>query len=49
MGDQSVNHGRYLDLDLAVPNVILMATDLEGDIDYLLPHAVVDRFQRVLI
>lgn len=38
MSDQGVNQSRYR--DLAVPNVILVATDLEDDIDYLLPHAV---------
>ncbi|HUY82498.1 MAG TPA: universal stress protein [Acidobacteriaceae bacterium] len=38
MSDPSVSHSPYR--DLAVPNVILVATDLEDDVDYLLPHAV---------
>ena len=38
MSDPGVSHSVYR--DFAVPNVILVATDLEDDIDYLLPHAV---------
>lgn len=38
MGDLGSNHFPYR--DFAAPNVILVATDLEDDIDYLLPHAV---------
>ncbi len=38
MDDQSVNHSEYR--DFAAPSVILVATDLDDDIDYLMPHAV---------
>lgn len=38
MSDQTASPSKYR--DFAVPSVILVATDLEDDVDYLLPHAV---------
>lgn len=38
MGDQGTPHSLYR--GFAAPDVILVATDLDDDIDYLLPHAV---------
>jgi nucleotide-binding universal stress UspA family protein len=38
MSEKIASHAEYR--DFATPNVILLATDLEDDIDYLLTHAV---------